>query len=75
MLLEHDIKINSYIDVSPKQIGKEIDGSPVLNFDDIQSYKNKFILSYVGNRGARKKIKAHLEKAGLEYFKNFILCA
>ena len=75
MLLEHDITINSYIDVSPKLIGREIDGCPVLNFEDIHSYSGKFILSYVGNRGVRDKIKAHLEKAGFEHFKNFILCA
>ena len=75
MLLKHDIKIDSYIDVSPKLIGKEIDECPVFNFEDIQSYADKYILSYVSNRGIRDKIKAHLEKAGFEQFKNFILCA
>ena len=75
MLVKYGIKINSYIDVSPKKIGQEINGCPVLHFDDLESYKNKFILSYVGNRGVREKIKAHLIGAGFENFKNFILCA
>ena len=57
MLLKFDIKINSYIDVSPKLTNKRIDGLPVYHFQDFSIYHNKFILSYVGNRNSRLEIK------------------
>jgi len=74
-LLKYGVKIKAYIDVSKKLIGREINGIPVFDFQDTQKFQNEFILSYVGNRGIREKIKSYLEKLDLSAQKNFILCS
>ncbi|HTL80275.1 MAG TPA: glycosyltransferase, partial [Bacteroidia bacterium] len=56
-LVEHGISINGYIDVDPKKIGKEFGGLPVIGVNDIGGHENNFIVSYVGNRGARDEIR------------------
>jgi len=74
-LLKYGITIKAYIDVSKKLIDREINGVPIYDFQDTQKFQNEFILSYVGNRGIRGKIKRYLEKLDLRAQKNFILCS
>jgi glycosyltransferase involved in cell wall biosynthesis len=74
-LLQYGIKISAYIDVSEKLIGKKINGIPVYSYEDERKIKDFFVLSYVGNRGIRDKIKVYLQKLGLKSFKDFIICA
>ncbi|XPV76921.1 MAG: glycosyltransferase [Desulfovibrio sp.] len=75
MLLTNGVDIQAYIDVDPKKIGQIIHGRPVIGRKDIPPKGEVFILSYVGNRGAREEIAEFLDGAGYEVAKDYMLVA
>ena len=75
LLLSHGIQISGYIDIDPRKIGGQIKGLQVIRPKDISHIKNAYIVSYVGNRGAREDIRTFLTELGLTEEKDFILAA
>jgi hypothetical protein len=68
-------RIEGYADVDPRKIGGEIAGRPVVAPANLPPRDQAVVLSYVGNRGARDKVRAVLEKQGREEGVDFWLCA
>ncbi len=63
----HGVVVEGYIDVKSK------DG--VIHYEDIASYSNGFVVSFVSNRGARNQIKSYLINHGFQEEKQFILAS
>jgi glycosyltransferase involved in cell wall biosynthesis len=66
------ISITHYIDLKERTLET---GIPVINHCDIPDPASCFIVPMVGNRGAREKIRAFLNKRGFEEGLNFIFAA
>jgi glycosyltransferase involved in cell wall biosynthesis len=58
------ISIYGYIDIDPHKIGNRIHGRSVMSPKELPPPGTHFLLSYVGNRGARDQIEAFLKAAG-----------
>jgi len=74
-LKKFGIRFQAYVDIHPGRIGKSIDEIPVLSPDDLSVFDKTFVISYVGNIGARELITGHLEKLGYKNGINFICAA
>jgi len=75
LLTQYGIRITHYIDVDPKKIGQQIHGRPVWSPEEIPKNGNRFIVSYVGNRGVNKKIRRYLRQKNYQLGNHFILAA
>jgi glycosyltransferase involved in cell wall biosynthesis len=75
LIQEHGIEISAWIDVDPKKIGQTYDGKPCLAADVLADPQAQFVLSYVGNRGAREDIRQRLESRGFVMGRHFLLAA
>ncbi|MFM2018771.1 MAG: hypothetical protein RL007_2427 [Bacteroidota bacterium] len=73
LLLAAGIQINGYIDVDPSKVGKAYNTIPVYGIDHITSPQQLFILSTVGNRGARESIRRMLIERNFTEGSDFIL--
>ena len=74
-LIQEGITPWVWVDIDPRKIGNQIQGTPVIDFDVLaKSYpsKNPFILIYVTNHGARELIQAQLESIGLKVGQDFL---
>lgn len=60
LLLAAGIQISGYIDVDPSKVGKTYNTIPVYGIEHISNPQQQFILSTVGNRGARESIRQML---------------
>lgn len=63
-LLVQGIEVNGYIDVDPHKIGRTYNGLPVISLEQLGPPEENFVISYIGNRGAREEIRADLVKRG-----------
>ena len=75
LLLNKGIKFSGYIDIDPRKIGGHVNGLQVIRPEDIPVIENPYIVSYVGNRGAREDIRKFLKDLGLTEERDFILAA
>ncbi|MDA0348427.1 MAG: glycosyltransferase [Verrucomicrobia bacterium] len=75
LLLNEGIKFCGYIDIDPRKIGGQINDLQVIRPEDIPLIENPYIVSYVGNRGAREDIRNFLTDLGLTEERDFILAA
>jgi glycosyltransferase involved in cell wall biosynthesis len=57
LLEEHGVFVDGYFDIDPKKIGQQIHGRPVVDRRRAPVPGKVFVLSYVGNRGARQVIR------------------
>jgi glycosyltransferase involved in cell wall biosynthesis len=73
--LGKNVRIDGFIDVDPAKIGKLFDGRPVIGLDELASPYETFVLSYVGNRGAREEIRRILKKKGFVEGDDFIMAS
>ena len=69
------IQFSGYLDIDPRKTNTNLNGIPVLQPDQLDLSKRPFIISYVGSRGAREKIKSFLVSRGLQEEQDFILAA
>lgn len=53
-----------FIDIDPRKIGRSIQNRPVVSSKQLPEKDNAVIVSYVGTRGAREKIRAELLTSG-----------
>jgi glycosyltransferase involved in cell wall biosynthesis len=72
ILRNYGLQITHYIDLKPRILES---GIPVIHHNDIPDPSTCFILSMVGNRGARKKIRTFLKGRGFTEGRNFIFAA
>ncbi len=70
LLQEHGIQIKGYIDVKPRQLP-----IPCIHFREVPEPGQKFIISYVSNRGKREEIKQFLLTKGYVEGVDFLLAA
>ncbi len=75
MLTVHGITIAAYIDIDPRKIGRALHGRPVLAPDELPPAGEVFVLSYVGSRGARERIRGALVERGYVEERDFVCCA
>ncbi|MCB1122638.1 MAG: glycosyltransferase [Verrucomicrobiae bacterium] len=75
MLANQGIQFAGFLDIDPGKAGKEFEGLPVLSHHDWMPKPKGFVISYVGNLGARGKIKQFLQEKGLREERDFILAA
>jgi hypothetical protein len=73
LLIEAGIKISNYIDVDPSKIGKQYNGIHVYGVDSITNPREQFIISSIGNRGAREAIRRMLTERNFAEGRDFIL--
>lgn len=74
-LEQHNVVIDAYVDIDPRRIGQRIHGRPVLSPDQLPGPGSRFILSYVGSRGAREDIRERLRTRAYREGKDFIVAA
>ncbi|MDP2138370.1 MAG: glycosyltransferase [Candidatus Didemnitutus sp.] len=74
-LAEHGIRIAGYLDIDARKTGRDVGGVPVVLPEEMPSAERCFVLSYVGNRGARDYNRNELKAAGRVEGRDFLLCA
>jgi glycosyltransferase involved in cell wall biosynthesis len=74
-LTAQDISPAGYIDIDPKKTAKTIGGLPVIPPEQVNTLRDPFIISFVGNRGAHAWIRNFLEGLGKKEGVDFILAA
>ena len=72
-LMDHGVQFSGYIDIDPRKTGTMLGQTPVVQPEEIPFKLNPFIISYVGNRGARVDIRTFLLKQGAQEERDFIL--
>ena len=75
LLVKEGISFTGYIDVDPRKIGKITNDLPVISYKDIPVSTQPYIISYIGNRGARDDIRNYLLQLGLKEEVDFIIAA
>jgi hypothetical protein len=73
LLLAAGIQISGYIDVDPSKVGKLYNGIPVHGIDKIKCADDLFVISSVGNRGARESIRRMLLDRNFTEGNDFLL--
>jgi hypothetical protein len=63
-LLEHGVRIEAFIDIDLRKIGRRLHGAPVLGPEALPPAGAAFLVSYVRSAGAREAVEAHLRAAG-----------
>ncbi|MBT8045022.1 MAG: glycosyltransferase family 2 protein, partial [Verrucomicrobiae bacterium] len=66
---------SGFIDIDPRKIGNKLHGRPVVSPDHLPPAKQAVIVSYVGTRGARDKIRGELVANGRIEGTDFWICA
>ncbi len=74
-LVGHGVRITHYVDIDPRKIGQRIHDRPVLGPGQLPPPGTAFVVSYVGNRGAREEIRQRLDAKGYREGRHFILGA
>jgi cellulose synthase/poly-beta-1,6-N-acetylglucosamine synthase-like glycosyltransferase len=72
-LEQQGVRIQAWVDVHPHRVGKHIHGVPVIS--PAARPPSAFIVSYVGNRGARDRIRRDLQMSGRVEGRDFICAA
>ena len=72
ILTRHGSRITHYIDLKPRTLNC---GTPVIHHNDIPDPDSCFIVSMVGNRGARKKIRSFLLERRFREGKTFLFAS
>jgi len=64
-----------FIDVDPRKIGRNLHGRPVVSSEDLPPKEQAIIVSYVGTRGARERIREDLLASDRVEGMDFWICA
>ncbi|MCZ6674633.1 MAG: glycosyltransferase family 2 protein [Verrucomicrobia bacterium] len=75
ILRGHGIHFSGYIDIDPRKTGSRVENLPVIQPEELDLSNNPYVISYVGNRGARAEIKTYLLNRGLKEEHDFIFAA
>jgi glycosyltransferase involved in cell wall biosynthesis len=63
-LLARGLQPKAWVDIDPRKIGRELQGIPVIDWRDLEQHPQAFVLIFVSNHGARKKITVALNRMG-----------
>jgi glycosyltransferase involved in cell wall biosynthesis len=74
-LVEHGVRIEAFVDIDPRKVGRPIDGRPVQGPGALPPPGAAFVVSYVGGLDAREQIEARLQSAGYRPGADYILAA
>jgi glycosyltransferase involved in cell wall biosynthesis len=69
------VRIEAFLDVDPRKVGRPITGRPVLHRENLPAPGSQFLLSYVGSRGARLEIEGFLQTRGFQRGRDFLMAA
>jgi hypothetical protein len=70
------LRVMGYVDVSPKRIGTEWEGKPVIGYDDLTArYEGCMLLAAVGSWGVRDVIRRQLSSLGYREPEEFLCVA
>jgi glycosyltransferase involved in cell wall biosynthesis len=75
MLGKHGVIIERWLEVDPDKIGRTASGLPVSSWHEIDAPGREFLLSYVGNRGAGRRIARELQARGWIAGRHYLLAA
>lgn len=68
-------RIDGFLDVDPRKLGRHRDGRTVRDPDSLPGPGSVFVLGCVGSRGARELQRAYLEGRGYREGKDFLFAA
>ena len=74
-LAQVGVPVIAYAEVSPRKIGQNIHGAPVLDADEALRLKDVLHLASVGQEGARQTLRNLLSGAGYRERENFVAMA
>lgn len=74
-LLREGVRIERYLDVTPKKIGQKIHGIPVCDFRELQRPGPEHLLAAVAAKGAREEIRGYLAQRGFVEGEHFTVIA
>jgi len=69
------VPVIAYAEVSPRKIGQNIHGAPVLDTDEALRLKDVLHLASVGQEGVRQTLRNLLSRAGYRELENFVAMA
>jgi glycosyltransferase involved in cell wall biosynthesis len=69
------IVVRAFVEVDPRKIGQRIQGAPVLAVGEAGGLRGSLHLGAVGQPGARARIRAEVERLGLEEPRDFVAVA
>ncbi|MCX6311668.1 MAG: glycosyltransferase [Bacteroidetes bacterium] len=72
-LIASGLEIGGFVDVDPNKIGKVLNGFPVISLEELPEKEKSYVVSYVGNRGAREDIRRDLKIRGLVEGMDFVM--
>ena len=72
-LIASGLEIGGFVDVDPNKIGKVLNGFPVISLEELPEKEKSYVVSYVGNRGAREDIRRDLKIQGLVEGMDFVM--
>jgi glycosyltransferase involved in cell wall biosynthesis len=75
LLAPHGVRIDGYIDIDPRKVGKEIVRRRVLAPHDLPPPEASFVLGYVAKHGAREFAQNHLHSRGFVEGRDFLMVA
>ena len=68
---ERGVRVELFVDIDPRKIGRTLHGAPVVSPDRLPDYSGVHLVAAVGARGARALIRAHLEGRGWREVEQF----
>lgn len=74
-LVAQGVRIDAYLDIDPRKIGRRLAGRPVLSPDQLPEPSAVFVLGYVASRGARQLIRTRLCSRGFVEGRHFLMAA
>ena len=75
MLANLGITFSGLIDIDPHKVGGSANELPTISHRDIPVSEDPYIISYVGNRGAREDIFRYLKSLGFMEERDFLMAA
>jgi len=60
----HGVRVEQFVDIDPRKIGRVLHGAPVISPDQLGGYQGIHLVAAVGAGGARALIREHLRGKG-----------
>ncbi|MDD9940799.1 MAG: glycosyltransferase [Myxococcales bacterium] len=62
----HGVRVERFIDIDPRKIGRCARGAPIEDPDSLRHRRSAWLLVAVGARGARERVRQHLSALGYQ---------
>ncbi len=74
-LAAHGIRIDGYIDIDPRKVGRALAGRRVIGPEELPPPSTAFVIGYVAKRGAREFARSQLRQRGFVEGRDFLMAA